>query len=91
VRGFRAIVAVAFGLALLLGLADAVLAQCPMCRTALESPEGRQLAGAFNRAILFLLSVPFTLVGTVALLIARSRRVHGLDDGAPGPSDEAGE
>ena len=60
----------------LIGLlvAVAVEAQCPMCRKALESPEGRQLASAFNRAILLLLATPFAAVGTIAFLIARRLR-----------------
>lgn len=64
--------ALLFLLALSLLPAEAA-AQCPMCRTALDSPEGRQLAGAFNRAILFLLAIPFAAVGSVVLLVLRHR------------------
>ena len=49
-------------------------AQCAMCRGALESPEGRQMAQAFNRGILLLLAVPFAAVGTISLLIFRAVR-----------------
>ncbi len=53
------------------------VAQCPMCRTALVvSEEGRQLAAGFNRGILFLASVPFLALGTIAFLIFQST---GLD------------
>ncbi len=52
-------------------VADAALAQCPMCRTALGSPEGQQLAAAFRGGILLLVAAPFTAVGTIALLITR--------------------
>jgi hypothetical protein len=67
-------------LVLLLALAaDPALAQCRMCRAALESPESARLAFAFRRAILFLLAVPFTTVAVIGLLLAkadrRSRRV----------------
>ncbi len=52
-----------------------VLAQCPMCRTALiVSEEGRQMAAGFNRGILFLVGVPFVAVGAIAFLIVQSTR-----------------
>ncbi len=55
-------------------VADAALAQCSMCRTALGSPEGQQLAAAFRGGILLLVAVPFATVATIALLIARQLR-----------------
>jgi len=52
-----------------------VLAQCPMCRTALiVSEEGRQLAAGFNRGILFLASIPFVAIGVIVFLIFQSTR-----------------
>jgi len=52
-----------------------VFAQCSMCKTGLlNSPEGQKLASGFNAGILFLLSVPFLVVGTVALLIFNAHR-----------------
>ena len=52
-----------------------VLAQCPMCRTALiVSEEGRQLAAGFNRGILFLASIPFVAIGVIVFLIFQSIR-----------------
>jgi|GEM_PF-963798 hypothetical protein len=61
---------------LLLGLAERVLwAQCAMCRTGLlNSPEGQQWASGFNRGILFLLAVPFVILGGIAALIWRAQR-----------------
>lgn len=54
----------------LLVASDVAWAQCSMCRTALaNSPEGQQLASGFNNGILFLLSAPFAVGGTVAFLI----------------------
>lgn len=49
-------------------------AQCAMCRTALDSPEGRKLISAFRSGILFLLAVPFATFGTVAWIAVRSKR-----------------
>ena len=64
----------AFALLAALVLAgEPALAQCRMCRTALESPEGAALGQAFRRAILLLLPIPFAAVGLIALLIRRSR------------------
>ncbi len=54
--------------------ADAALAQCAMCRTALGSPEGQQLAAAFRGGILLLVAVPFAALATIALLVARQLR-----------------
>jgi hypothetical protein len=58
---------------LLLTLADpqTAEAQCAMCRRALQSPEGRALAGAFRGGILFLLVAPFAVFGVVAMLAVR--------------------
>ena len=45
--------------------ADSALAQCAMCRTALDQ-EGGQVAAGFNRAILFLLAMPYVVFGSIA-------------------------
>ena len=75
-----------FGFAVAIGLAFApeAFALCPMCRTALESPEARGLAMAFNRGILFLLAMPFTAIALIAGLIWREHRLRlaaaGVDE-----------
>ncbi len=62
----------------LLVASDVVFAQCSMCRTGLvNSPEGQALAAGFNQGILFLLSVPFLLVGFISFLILNSQRRSG--------------
>ncbi len=68
-------------LATVLVASDTAFAQCAMCRTAmLNSPEGQKLARGFNDGILFLLSVPFFVVGTIAF---RLRKVYlGSREGA---------
>ena len=55
-------------------LADPVLAQCAMCRRALQSPEGQQLAAALRSGILVLLAAPFAAFGAVAALAVRAQR-----------------
>lgn len=54
----------AFVAAILL-LGEDVFAQCAMCRTALEQNGGR-LALGFNRAILFLLAMPYLVFFSIA-------------------------
>jgi hypothetical protein len=50
-------------------------AQCAMCVTALEnSPEGRAMAASFNNGILFLLAMPYAILGTVGLIVVRAHR-----------------
>jgi len=49
-------------------------AQCAMCRRALQSPEGQQMAAAFRSGILVLLAAPFSLIGVVATLVVRMQR-----------------
>ena len=76
IKGGRAAAWVVAGLVVAaLVVPEVVAAQCAMCRTALlNSPEGQQMAGGFNRAILFLLSAPFVVTAAVAFLIFRARR-----------------
>ena len=58
--------------------ADTVLAQCALCRTALESsPEGQAMAAGFNAGILFLLAAPFVIVATGVLMTLRAVRTAG--------------
>lgn len=59
---------------ILLGVHSA-FAQCPMCKASLvSSPEGQQMASAFNTGILFLLCVPFLVVGTIGFIIFNTYR-----------------
>ena len=53
---------------------DIALAQCPMCRTALRSPEGQRMVAALRDGIYLLLAAPFAVFGTVAMLAVRRFR-----------------
>lgn len=64
-------------LLIFIAIAPEAGALCPMCRTALESPEAAGLAGAFNRGILFLLAVPFSALAIIAYLVYREQRSAG--------------
>jgi hypothetical protein len=49
--------------------------QCIMCATALgSSPEGRALAGSFRYGIMFLLVVPYLIMGSIGYAIFRACR-----------------
>ena len=48
---------------------------CSMCRTALEqSPEGRAIAKSFDYAILFLMGIPYAMLGAAGIAIYRAYR-----------------
>ncbi len=53
-----------------------VLAQCPMCRMAAESnlQDGGTQARGLNNGILYMLSMPYLLIGTLAFLWYKNRR-----------------
>ena len=56
---------------------EPAVAQCAMCRRALQSPEGQQMVAAFRSGILVLLAAPFGLVGVIATLVVRMQRRRG--------------
>src|SRR6185369_10028056 len=66
--------AAALAAAVLFVPAPAVAQGCAMCRRALSSPEGQQLAAAFRSGILVLLAAPFSLLGVIAALVVRMER-----------------
>jgi hypothetical protein len=61
-----------------------------MCRLALETPEGRAMARAFQSGILLLLAAPVITFATVAWLAIRSRRrLSPIERTAAGPVPDA--
>ena len=46
-------------------------AQCAMCRAVLESEESQSTAEGINDGIMFLMAVPYILVGTIGFFIYR--------------------
>ena len=44
-------------------------AQCAMCRAVLESEEGQSTAEGVNNGIIYLMSIPYILVGGIGFLI----------------------
>lgn len=69
------IVVVLFMATALLFLEDAS-AQCPMCRIAAESnlKNGGTAGKGLNAGILFLLSTPYVLIGTIGFIWYRNRK-----------------
>ena len=49
-------------------------AQCAMCRAVLESEEGQKTAEGINNGILYLMIIPYVLVGCIGFLIYQSRK-----------------
>ncbi len=49
-------------------------AQCAMCRTAFDSPEGQKMVRSYQAGIAFLLAVPFATFGTVAFFAVRGKK-----------------
>jgi hypothetical protein len=68
----------AFGLAVLVAVLvlvpETLSAQCAMCRSALESPEGQQMVAALRSGVLLLLAAPFIAFGAVAAVAIRIGR-----------------
>ena len=58
--------------ALALPAPETAEAQCSMCRTALE--QNPEAAAGFNRAILFLLLMPYAVFGALTAFHLRTRR-----------------
>ncbi|MGA0430560.1 MAG: hypothetical protein ACO3M9_01105 [Flavobacteriaceae bacterium] len=59
-------------LVFILGLSlDMSWAQCSMCRAVLESEEGQQTAKGINDGILYLMAIPYVIVGIVGWQIIR--------------------
>lgn len=46
-------------------------AQCAMCRAVLESEEGQSTAEGVNDGIVYLMAIPYIIVGTIGYIIYR--------------------
>ena len=46
-------------------------AQCAMCRAVLESEDGQTIAEGINDGIVYLMAIPYVLVGGIAYFIYR--------------------
>jgi len=75
--------ALAVAFLLTIGYVETASAQCAMCRTALDQ-EGGRLAVGFNRAILFLLGMPYLVFASIAgSYYWKRRKAEGLGNESP--------
>lgn len=54
-----------WGILLFFISSDLVYGQCSMCRAVLQSEEGQATARGINNGILYLMAIPYLLVGVV--------------------------
>ena len=71
-RRFQTVVCAAL-LLLLAGLQEAS-AQCAMCRAVLESNGDTSVAEGINNGIVYLMAIPYILVGALIFLVYRKMR-----------------
>ncbi len=55
-------------------LSTSAEAQCAMCRAVLESEEGQETAKGINNGIVYLMIIPYILIGGVGYLIYRNKK-----------------
>ncbi len=60
-------------------------AQCPMCRMSAESnlENGGTQGAGLNTGILYLLALPYVLIGGIAYVWHRNKNKVNLEEGAP--------
>lgn len=63
-----------YAVILLLFFSTSVDAQCAMCRAVLESEEGQETAKGINNGIVYLMIVPYVLIGTVGYFVYRNKK-----------------
>ncbi|MDP5230603.1 MAG: hypothetical protein NWQ38_09435 [Cellulophaga sp.] len=52
-------------------------AQCAMCRAVLESEEGQSTAEGINDGIVYLMAIPYILVGALFYFVYRKMKNQG--------------
>ena len=53
-----------------------VEAQCAMCRAVLESEEGQSTAKGINNGIIYLMAIPYILIGGLGYFIYRKLKTN---------------
>lgn len=59
---------------MLLFFTISVDAQCAMCRAVLESEEGQETARGINNGIVYLMIVPYVLIGVIGYVMYRNKK-----------------
>ncbi len=57
-------------------------AQCAMCKASVESNGGEDLATGLNSGIIYLMFIPYLLIGGVAYAIYKHRKKAASQEGA---------
>jgi len=73
----------------LIAPAPALAQGCAMCKRALMSPEGQQMAAAFRSGIFVLLAAPFSLLGLISVLVVRLLKSRAAAAEPPSTADPA--
>lgn len=78
---FKNLVAIVFVLAMLFSTTTPAYSQCAMCRATVESNTGtgrtddsNDVGSGLNTGILYLMAIPYILIGTVGFLWYRSNK-----------------
>ena len=64
-----------FGLIILVFTSQSVDAQCAMCRAVLESEADNSMAEGINNGIVYLMAIPYLLVGAVFFAVYRQLKL----------------
>lgn len=72
-KAFKKHISVILILGLLL-IPDYTEAQCAMCRAVLESEENTSVAEGINNGIVYLMAIPYLIVGVLGIIIYRKIR-----------------
>jgi hypothetical protein len=72
---------------LLLLVAPELMAQCPMCRATAETnlANGGTEGQGLNKGIMYMLGMPYVVIGTIAFFWLRNRR-KGVDEPYENPA-----
>lgn len=83
---FQIVISCVFILLLLLVVSGDLAAQCPMCRMSAESnmENGGTAGKGLNNGILYMLSMPYLIIGTIGYLWWKNRRKGSDAEGQEG-------
>ena len=91
----RGLLIVAVGALFLSALSVDTALACPGCKQALADSKGGNMIAGYFWSILFMMSMPFTLLGGFSgymyLLVRRARAAAGIAPPAPSPEQPSGE
>lgn len=81
----RVVAITVISLTLALGTSTPVQAQCPMCKMAAESnlKNGGEAGKGLNNGILYMLGLPYVIIGTIGGVWYYNRRKEGEEDIEP--------